>query len=108
MDAPRAPGTRDDGSQALLVVLGPIMVDVGVDRGVSVGAIGQARSVTAVVAIAVSASIANRVDTLGVSRLVAVGGGTVIAVAGYGTFGVVLAAVMSISALLILRVDDPA
>jgi len=35
-------------------------------------------------------------------------GGTVIAVAGYGAFGVVLAAVMSVSALLILRVDDPA
>ena len=61
-------------SQALLVVLGPIMVAVGADLGASVGAIGQARSVTAVVAIAVSASIANRVDTLGVSRLVAVGG----------------------------------
>ena len=38
----------------------------------------------------------------------AVVGGTVIAVAGYGAFGVVLAAVMSVSALLILRVDDPA
>ena len=66
-------------SQALLVVLGPIMVAVGADLGASVGAIGQARSVTAVVAIAVSASIANRVDTLGVSRLVAVGGAFAVA-----------------------------
>jgi hypothetical protein len=31
-------------SQALLVVLGPIMVAVGADLGASVGAIGQARS----------------------------------------------------------------
>jgi predicted MFS family arabinose efflux permease len=61
-------------SQALLVVLGPIMVAVGADLGASIGAIGQARSVTAVVAIAVSASIANRVDSIGVSRLVVVGG----------------------------------
>ncbi len=67
-------------SQALLVVLGPIMVAVGADLGASVGAIGQARSVRAVVAIAVFASIANRIDTLGVSQLVAVGG--VFAVAG--------------------------
>ena len=37
----------------------------------------------------------------------AVVGGTVIAVAGYGAFGVLLAAVMSVSALLILRVEDP-
>src|SRR5689334_20712455 len=66
-------------SQALLVVLGPIMVAVGADLGASVGAVGQARSVTAVVAIAVSASIANRVDTIGVSRLVAVGGGFAVA-----------------------------
>ena len=66
-------------SQALLVVLGPIMVAVGADLGASVGAIGQARSVTAVVAIAVSASIAKRVDTLGVSRLVAVGGAFAVA-----------------------------
>ena len=66
-------------SQALLVVLGPIMVAVGADLGASVGAIGQARSVTAVVAIAVSVSIANRVDTLGVSRLIVVGGAFAVA-----------------------------
>jgi predicted MFS family arabinose efflux permease len=66
-------------SQALLVVLGPIMVAVGADLGASVGAIGQARSVTAVVAIAVSASIATRVDRLGVSRLVVVGGALAVA-----------------------------
>ncbi len=66
-------------SQALLVVLGPIMVAVGADLGASVGAIGQARSITAVVAIAVSAAVANKVDTLGVSRLVAIGGAFAVA-----------------------------
>jgi predicted MFS family arabinose efflux permease len=37
----------------------------------------------------------------------AVVGGTVIAVAGFGALGVVLAATMAVSALLMLRVDDP-
>jgi predicted MFS family arabinose efflux permease len=37
----------------------------------------------------------------------AVIGGAVIAGAGYGTLGIVLAAGMAASALLILRVDDP-
>jgi predicted MFS family arabinose efflux permease len=83
-------------SQALLVVLGPIMVAVGADLGASVGAIGQARSVTAVVAIAVSVSIATRVDSLGVSRLVVVGGVFAVvgcaAIAGAPGLGVFLVA----------------
>jgi predicted MFS family arabinose efflux permease len=66
-------------SQALLVALTPTIVSVGADLGASVGAVGQARSITAVTAIAVSAAIASRVDALGVRRLLGLGG--VIAVA---------------------------
>ncbi len=37
----------------------------------------------------------------------AVVGGAVIASAGYGTLGIVLAVGMAVSALLVLRVNDP-
>jgi predicted MFS family arabinose efflux permease len=61
-------------SQALLVVLAPIMVAVATDLGTSVGAVGQARSVTAVLAMVASAVIATRVDAIGVARLLRAGG----------------------------------
>ena len=60
-------------SQALLVALSPMVVAVGKDLGASVGAVGQARSVAAGVAIIASLSIVGRVDGLGVRRLVVAG-----------------------------------
>jgi predicted MFS family arabinose efflux permease len=66
-------------SQALLVALAPTIVAIGADLDASVGAVGQARSVTAAVAVAASALILGRVDTVGVSRLLAVGGALAVA-----------------------------
>src|SRR5215472_11495675 len=66
-------------SQGLLVVLAPTIVSVGSDFGASVGAVGQARSVTAVLAIAASALIAGRADRIGVARLLRVGGASAVA-----------------------------
>ena len=60
-------------SQALLVVLSPTIVAIGRDLGASVGAVGQARSVTAAVAIATSVAITRRIDALGVPRLLGLG-----------------------------------
>ncbi len=60
-------------SQALLVVLGPTIVAIGADLGASVGAVGQARSITAGIAIAASVAIARRIDTVAISRLLAFG-----------------------------------
>jgi predicted MFS family arabinose efflux permease len=72
-------------SQALLVVLSPTIVAVGDDVGASVGAVGQARSISAGVAIAASIAIAGRIDALGVPRLLGVGAAlAVIACAAVG------------------------
>jgi predicted MFS family arabinose efflux permease len=60
-------------SQALLVVLSPTIVAIAAELGASVGVIGQARSVTAGVAIAASAVISSRIDAVGVPRLLGVG-----------------------------------
>jgi predicted MFS family arabinose efflux permease len=60
-------------SQALLVVLAPTIVGVGQDFGVSVGVVGQARSVLAGAAIAASLGIAPLLDRLGVRPLLVVG-----------------------------------
>jgi predicted MFS family arabinose efflux permease len=60
-------------SQALIVVLAPTVVAIGAELGASVGAIGQARSITALSAIAASAAIARRIDTTPVSRLIRLG-----------------------------------
>lgn len=62
-------------SQALLVVLAPTIVAIGDDLGASVGAVGQARSLTAGVAVAASLGLAGRIDALGVPRLLGVGAG---------------------------------
>jgi predicted MFS family arabinose efflux permease len=61
-------------SQGLLVVLAPTIVLIGSDFGASVGAVGQARSVTAVLAVAAAALIAGRADRIGVARLLRAGG----------------------------------
>ncbi len=60
-------------SQALLVVLAPTIVAIGADLGASVGAVGQARSITAGTAIGASLALAGRIDRVGISRLIAVG-----------------------------------
>ncbi len=83
-------------SQALLVVLSPTIVAIGRDLGASVGAVGQARSITAGVAIATSAAITSRIDALGVSRLLGLGAAVALAgcaaVAASPTLGLFLAA----------------
>ncbi len=67
-------------SQALLVVLSPTIVAIGDDLNASVSAVGQARSLTAVVAILASVVITPRIGAVGVSRLLALG--SVLALAG--------------------------
>lgn len=65
-------------SQALLVVLGPTLVAIGADLGASVGAVGQARSITAAAAIGASVAITGRVERVGVARLIRLGAGIAI------------------------------
>ena len=60
-------------SQALLVVLSPTIVAVGDSLDASVAAVGQARSITAVVAIVSSVYILGQIGDIGVPRLLAVG-----------------------------------
>jgi len=60
-------------SQALIVVLSPTIVEVGADLGASVSAVGQARSISAAVAVIASVIVLRRVDAVGVPRLGAVG-----------------------------------
>lgn len=66
-------------SQALLVVLTPTIVEVGRDLGVSVGAVGQARSALAGAAIVSSLAIAPLLDRPGVRPLLLWGAGLAIA-----------------------------
>lgn len=83
-------------SQALLVVLSPTIVAIGRELGASVGAVGQARSVTAGVAIVTSVLIAPRIDALGARRVLKFGAALAIiactAVAASTTLVVFLAA----------------
>lgn len=60
-------------SQALLVVLAPTIAATGREVGASVAAVGQARTVTAAVAIAVSVPITARIGAIGVPRLLRTG-----------------------------------
>ena len=60
-------------SQALLVALSTTIVAIGRDLGAPVGAVGQARSVAAGVAILASLAVFGRIDALGVRRLLGVG-----------------------------------
>jgi predicted MFS family arabinose efflux permease len=60
-------------SQALLVVLSPTIVAVARELGSPVGAVGQARSITAAVAIVTSAAITRRADVIGVRTLLVAG-----------------------------------
>jgi predicted MFS family arabinose efflux permease len=79
-------------SQALLVVLAPTIVGVGQDFGVSVGVVGQARSVLAAAAIAASLGIAPLLDRLGVRPLLFAG--ALLAIAG--SAGAALSSTLSI------------
>jgi predicted MFS family arabinose efflux permease len=65
-------------SQALLVALSTTIVAISRDLGASVGAVGQARSVAAGVAIVASLAIVGRIDALGVRRLLGFGSGLAI------------------------------
>src|SRR5215211_1550656 len=69
-------------SQALLVALSPTIVAIAENLGASVGAVGQARAVTAVAAIAASLALARRIDALGVPRLLRVGAAFAIVACG--------------------------
>ena len=69
-------------SQALLVVLAPTIVAIGQEFDASVGAVGQARSITAAVAIAASIAMAGRVDAIGLPRLLALGAAGAIVACG--------------------------
>jgi predicted MFS family arabinose efflux permease len=83
-------------SQALLVVLAPTIVSVAHDLGTSVEAAGQARTVTAAVAIAASLAIVPRIAAIGVPRLLGSGAALAVlacaAVAAAPTLPVFLAA----------------
>lgn len=74
-------------SQALIVVLGPTMVAIAEDLDASVATVGQARSVTAVVAVVAALQITARLDRIGVSRVIALG-----ALLGIGACAAVAAA----------------
>lgn len=60
-------------SQSFLVALSPTLVAIARDLGASVGAVGQARSITAAAAIAASLALAGRIDAVGLPRLIAGG-----------------------------------
>jgi predicted MFS family arabinose efflux permease len=83
-------------SQALLVALSPTVVAVARDLGSSVGAVGQARSVAAALAIFASLASIGRIDALGLRRLVGAGSTLAVlagaAIALAPTLGVFLAA----------------
>jgi predicted MFS family arabinose efflux permease len=67
-------------SQALLVVLAPTIVEVGHEFGLSVGVVGQSRSVLAGASILSSLAIAPFLDRLGIRPLLA--WGAVLAIMG--------------------------
>jgi predicted MFS family arabinose efflux permease len=60
-------------AQGLLVVLVPTMVEAGREFGASVGAVGQARAITAASAVVASLIVARLFDRVGLRRLLAAG-----------------------------------
>jgi predicted MFS family arabinose efflux permease len=87
-------------SQALLVVLAPTIVAIGADLGASVGAVGQARSLTAGIAIAISVAIGARIDAIGVPRLLALGSGVALVACGAVAASPTLAAFLAAHVLV--------
>ena len=66
-------------TQASIVVLAPLVVEIGRDLGASVSAIGLARSVLSGVAVGVSLAIGPLIDRIGVRPLIVRGAGIVFA-----------------------------
>jgi len=69
-------------TQSSIVVLAPLLVEIGGDLGASVAAVGQARAVLAGVAVAVSLLVGPLIDRLGIRPLILAG--AALAVAGAG------------------------
>jgi len=69
-------------TQASIVVLAPIVVDVGRDFGASLGEVGVARSVLAASAVAISLAAGVLIDRVGVRPLIIAG--SLLAIAGAG------------------------
>jgi predicted MFS family arabinose efflux permease len=69
-------------TQSAIVVLAPLVVEIGRDLGASVSAVGLARSVLAGTAVAVSLAIGPQIDRVGVRPLVVYG--ALLAMAGAG------------------------
>src|SRR5918992_2894707 len=69
-------------TQASIVVLAPIVVEVGDDLGASVSAIGQARTILAGTAALAALAIGPLIDRIGVRPLILWGG--LLALAGAG------------------------
>ncbi|HEU0025025.1 MAG TPA: MFS transporter [Thermoleophilaceae bacterium] len=61
-------------TQASIVVLAPLLVEIGRDFGASLGEVGLARSVLAGTAVVVSIAIGPQIDRYGVGPLIAAGG----------------------------------
>lgn len=66
-------------TQASIVVLAPLIVEIGRDLGASVSAIGLARSVLSGVAVGVSLAIGPVIDRIGVRPLIVRGAGLAVA-----------------------------
>lgn len=66
-------------TQASIVVLVPIVVEIGDDLSASVGAVGQARTILAGTAVAASLAVGSLIDRLGVRPLIAAGGALALA-----------------------------
>src|ERR687896_1449689 len=66
-------------TQASIVVLAPIVVEIGRDLGASVSAVGQARSIMAGTAVVASLAIGPLIDRLGVRPLIVWGGSLALA-----------------------------
>src|SRR5918999_998021 len=69
-------------TQSSIVVLAPLVVEIGRDLGASVSAVGLARSVLAGTAVAVSLAIGPLIDRVGVRPLILAGAGLALAGAG--------------------------
>ena len=69
-------------TQSAIVVLAPLVVEIGRDLGASLSAVGLARSVLAGTAVAVSLAIGPLIDRIGVRPLILGGAGLALAGAG--------------------------